>query len=74
MDKRVQVLSENIRRRRSELQMSQDELAKLVGYRNRSTISKIESGQVDIGVTKLMDIAKVLRVSVDRLLGLEDKA
>ena len=39
---------ERIRRRREELGLSQDELAKKLGYKSRSSINKIEKGENDI--------------------------
>ena len=41
-------LYKNIRERRIELKMSQDTLAELTGYRDRSSIAKIEKGEVDL--------------------------
>ena len=38
----------NIKKRRYELRMSQQELADAMGYKTRSTIAKIESGENDI--------------------------
>lgn len=52
--------------------MSQEELAKLVGYTSRSTINKIESGKMDITRSKIEAIANALRVSPGYLMGWED--
>ena len=35
-------IGQRIRKRREELNMSQDELARLMGYKSRSSINKIE--------------------------------
>lgn len=35
-------IGERIRQRRENLQMSQDELAQLLGYKSRSSVAKIE--------------------------------
>ena len=40
-------LYKNIKMLREEKGMSQDELAKLCGYTSRSSIAKIEKGEVD---------------------------
>lgn len=62
-----------IRKRRLELGYSQHKLAQLVGYNDRSTINRIESGERDFPKGKLLILAKVLRTSVGYLLGdLED--
>lgn len=60
----------NIRKRRFELKMSQQELADAMGYKSRTTIAKIESGENDITQSKLQKFAKILDISVkDLMLG-----
>lgn len=51
-------LFKKIRSRREGLGISQDELAKRVGYKSRSSINKIEMGKNDITQSKIMEIAK----------------
>ena len=46
-------VGDNIKKRRYELKMSQQELADLMGYKTRSTIAKIESGENDVTQKKL---------------------
>ena len=46
-------LGDNIKKRRYELKMSQQELADAMGYKTRSTIAKIESGENDVSQKKL---------------------
>lgn len=58
----------NIRMRRKELGMSQMELASKMGYTNKSTISKIESGDNDISQSNLLKFATVLETTVGNLL------
>lgn len=65
-------LYRNIKRIREEKGMSQDELAKLVGFKSRSSINKIEMGVNDITQSKLVAIANALNVSPGKLMG-EDK-
>lgn len=62
-------LYENIKKRRLELHMSQQKLAELTGYADKSMIAKIEKGQVDLSQSKLEIFAKVLRVKPGELLG-----
>ena len=64
-------LYDRIRRRREELEISQDELAKKLGYKSRSTIAKIESGENDITQSKIVAFAKALNVSPAYLMGWE---
>lgn len=62
-------LYKNIRKRREELGLSQEALARMVGYTDRSSIAKIEAGKVDLSQTKIMEIAKALKVSAGQLMG-----
>jgi len=52
--------------------MSQEELAKRLGYKSRSTIAKIESGENDITQSKIVAFAKALGVKPGYLMGWED--
>ena len=58
----------NIKKRRFELRMSQQELADKMGYRTRSTIAKIESGENDVSHKKLQKFAEVLDTTVEELV------
>lgn len=63
-----------IRERRLELKLSQEELARMVGYTSRATINKIEVGTRGVPMKKLSVFAKVLSVSIEWLLvDLDDK-
>ena len=62
-------LYENIRNRREELGMSQQDLADLLGYKSRSTIAKIESGDNDIPQSKVMAFAEALQTTPAYLMG-----
>ena len=59
----------NIKKRRMELGMTQDELAKLCGYTDRSSIAKIESGKIDLTQSKILLFAEVLRTTPAELMG-----
>lgn len=65
-------LYRNIKRIREKQGMSQDELARLVGFKSRSSINKIELGINDITQSKLIAIAKALHVTPSELMG-DDK-
>ena len=58
----------NIKKRRFELRMSQQELADAMGYKTRSTIAKIESGENDVSQKKLQRFAAVLDTTVEALI------
>ena len=58
----------NIKKRRYELRMSQQELADAMGYKTRSTIAKIESEENDVSQKKLQKFAAVLDTTVEALI------
>lgn len=62
-------LYKNIKRLREEKGLSQDALAKLTGYTDRSSITKIEKGQVDLQQSKIELFAKALGTTSRDLVG-----
>lgn len=62
-------LYENIKKLRKEKKMSQEKLARLTGYTDRSSIAKIEKGEVDIPQSKIMLFAQALGVDAGALMG-----
>ena len=58
----------NIKKRRYELRMSQQDLADAMGYSTRSTIAKIESGENDVSQKKLQKFATALDTTVEALI------
>lgn len=62
-------LYKNIRKFRIEQKMTQDELARRTGYTDRSSIAKIERGDVDLPQSKIILIANALGVSAGTLMG-----
>ena len=62
-------LYENIKRKRIELGMSQQKLAELTGYADRSMICKIEKGVVDIPQSKVVEFARALNTTPGDLIG-----
>lgn len=63
---------ERIKLRRQELNITQDELAKRMGYKSRSAINKIESGIRDISQSKVEEFAKALETTPAYLMGWND--
>ena len=53
-------IGERIKLRREELNLSQDELAKKVGYKSRSSINKIEQDGRGLPQKKIVAFAKAL--------------
>lgn len=60
----------NIRERRKQLGLTQQELANKVGYTDRSTIAKIEAGKIDIPQSTIVALAKALECSPGELMGI----
>lgn len=58
----------NIKNRRKELGMTQEQLAHKIGYTDRSMIAKIESGVVDINISTMKKIAKALNTEPIELI------
>lgn len=62
-----------IKERREELGMSQDELALRMGYKSRSTITKIEKGINDVVQSNIVKFAEVLSTTPAYLMGWLDE-
>ena len=60
-----------IKQKRKELGMTQQDLATKLGYTNRATIAKIESGENDIVQSKVVAFAKALQTTPSYLMGWE---
>ena len=65
-------IGQRIRRRREELGLSQDELAKMMGYSGRSSISVVELDKRDISWENVCKYAKVLNCSPSYLMKWQD--
>lgn len=61
-------VGDNIKKYRLAMGMSQQELADAMGYKTRSTIAKIESGENDVSQRKLQKFAAVLDTTVEALI------
>nr|DAX70589.1 MAG TPA: helix-turn-helix domain protein [Caudoviricetes sp.] len=64
-------LYDNIKTLRENLKMSQDELARKVGYKDRTSIAKIESGKIDLAQSKIFAFAEALNTTPEDLMGLQ---
>lgn len=65
----MEELYENIRQRRIELGMTQEELAKALGYADKSMIAKVEAGKVDLAQSKILAFASALNTTPSWLMG-----
>ena len=64
-------LSTRLLLRRKELGLSQEELAQRMGYRSKSSITKLEKGVNDLPQAKLEELAAALETTPAYLLGLD---
>lgn len=67
----MSTVGNNIMNRRKALGMTQEELAKRMGYKSKSTINKIELGINDIPQSKISKFAEVLLTTPSHLMGWE---
>lgn len=66
-------IGEKIAKRRKELDLTQEQLAKKLGYKSKSTINKIELGINDMTQSRVVSFAEALNVSVAYLMGWDDE-
>lgn len=67
-------IGKRIREKREALGITQEELAVRLGYKNKSTIAKIENGTNDIVQSKVVEFANALNTSVSYLMGWKEEA
>ena len=65
-------IGDRIKERRIELEMSQDELAKILGYKSRSSINKIEKDASGLPQSKIAAIASALQTTPSYIMGWEE--
>lgn len=65
-------LGKRVKARREELGITQEELAKKMGYRSRSSINKIELGVNDISQSKIQQLADALQTTPAYLMGWDE--
>lgn len=63
----------NIRACRKAAKMTQEELAHRTGYTDRSSIARIEKGEIDLSQSKIVQFAEALGTTPARLMGWEEK-
>ena len=65
----MSTIGKNISRIRKDLGLTQEDLAKMMGYKSKSTINKIELGINDIPQSKIVQFAEVLGTTPAELMG-----
>jgi repressor LexA len=66
-------LYDRIKSRRTELGLTVEELAHKMGYKDKSSISKIENGKADIPQSKIAAFADALETTTAYLMGWEEQ-
>lgn len=69
----VMSIGERIKAKRLELELTQEDLATRMGYKHKSSIQKIESGEADIVQSKVVAFAHALNTTVAYLMGWEEE-
>lgn len=67
-------IGERIAQYREKKGLSQEELAHLLGYKSRSTINKIETGERDVPRKMIAQLSVVLNVNPLDILGENEKS
>lgn len=65
----MEPLYEKIKETRKTKGLTQQQLAELVGYNDRSTIARIEAGEIDLPQSKIVQFAEALGVTPGYLMG-----
>lgn len=65
-------IGDRIKTRREALNLSQDELAKRLGYKSRSSINKIERDASGLPQSKIIQIANALQTTPAYIMGWEE--
>ena len=66
-------LYKNIKKLRKEARITQEELARRTGYTDRSSIARIEKGEIDLPQSKIKQFAEALGVTPGALMGWEEE-
>lgn len=67
-------LYENIKACRKAAKLTQEELARRTGYTDRSSIARIEKGEIDLPQSKIKQFAEALGTTPSALMGWEDQS
>jgi len=66
-------LGEKVKLKREELGLSQEELAEKMNYKSKTSIHKIEQDITDLPLSKVKELANILKTSSAYLMGWEDE-
>lgn len=63
------IIGKYVLARRKELDITQEELARMMGYKTKSSINKIENGTQDVPLPKVEELARCLNTTPAYLMG-----
>lgn len=66
-------IGERIKKRREELNMTQAELARILGYKSRTSVYKMELGERGLPQKKIKQLAEALHTTPEYIMGWEEK-
>lgn len=66
-------IGKRIKLRREELNITQDELAKALGYKSRSSVNKIELGENELTQKKIAILSEILNTTPSYIMGWQDE-
>lgn len=72
MANKNETMGERIKNRRKELGFSQEELAEKLGYKSKTSVSKIEQDITDLPLSKVSKFAEVLKTTPGYILGTDE--
>lgn len=65
----LDAFGERIKKRRKELNLSQEQLAYMVGYTTKDSICKIEYGEINVPLDKILALSEALDISLSEMFG-----
>ena len=69
-----EIMGLKIKELRIQKELSQTTLAEMVGYKDKTSIAKIESGKVDLPQSKIIAFAKALNTTTSFLFGNDEES
>lgn len=66
-------IGERIKEKREEMNLSQEQLADMLGYKSKTSIHKVEQGMTDLPQSKIIEFAKALNTSPAYLMGWKEE-
>ena len=65
-------IGKRIKKRRTDLELTQDDLARRMGYKSKAAICKVENGEDNVTLDRISKFAQALECTPAYLMGWED--